>query len=90
MKDALRNISRQKVSYLSIILIALLGVTSFLGIDYASGALKKSASDAYEESNFRDIELISTHYLTMDDLEVIRKVEGVADAEPVWQSLIES
>jgi ABC-type antimicrobial peptide transport system permease subunit len=89
MKDALRNISRQKVSYLSIILIALLGVTSFLGIDYASGALKKSASDAYEESNFRDIELISTHYLTMDDLEVIRKVEGVADAEPVWQSLIE-
>ena len=89
LKDALRNISRQKVSFLSIILIALLGVTSFLGIDYASSALKRSASDAYEESNFRDIELISTHYLTMDDLEVIRKVEGVADAEPVWQSLIE-
>ena len=31
-KDALRNIGRQKVSYLSIVVIALLGVTMFLGV----------------------------------------------------------
>ena len=39
-KDALRNIGRQKVSYLSIVIIALMGVTAFLGICYAAAAMK--------------------------------------------------
>ena len=86
LKDALRNIWKQKVSYLSIIVIAFLGVTTFLGIDYSDGALKKNGSRMYNGVNFRDIEIISTMLLTMEDLEKISTTEGVADTEAVWQT----
>ena len=86
LKDALRNIWKQKVSYLSIIVIAFLGVTTFLGIDYSDGALKKNGSRMYNGVNFRDIEIVSTMLLTMEDLEKISSTEGVADTEAVWQT----
>ncbi|MBO4289100.1 MAG: FtsX-like permease family protein [Lachnospiraceae bacterium] len=88
--DAFRNIKKQKVSYLSIILIALLGVTAFLGIDYSSAGAKKSASEYYNEHRFRDVEVASTMLLTQEDLEVLRGVEGVKDAEPVWQTSVKA
>ena len=46
-KDALRNIGRQKVSYLSIVVIALLGVTAYLGICYSAEAMKANGSVQY-------------------------------------------
>ena len=86
LKDAVRNIIRQKVTYLSIIVIALLGVTAFLGIDFASIAMLRNDSRYLNRMNFRDLEVISTQYLTEDDLEEIRKLEGVKDVEPVNQT----
>lgn len=88
--DALRNIKKQKVSYLSIILIALLGVTAFLGIDYSSAGAKKSASEYYNEHRFRDVEVASTMLLTPEDLEVLGDIEGVKDVEPVWQTAVKA
>ncbi len=84
-KDAWRNIWKQKVSYLSIAVIAFLGVAAFLGINYASAAMKKNGSDLYNGLGFRDVEVMSTRLLTPDDLEALRGVEGVADVEPLWQ-----
>ena len=86
LKDALRNIGKQKVSYLSIIVIAFLGVTTFLGIDYSDGALRRNGSRMYNEVHFRDIEIISTMLLTPEDLADIVATEGVRRAEPVWQT----
>ena len=85
-KDALRNIWKQRISFLSIVVIALLGVTTFLGIGYSAAALQKNASAAYNTSNFRDIEVISTRLLTPDDLDCMRALEGVTDVEAVWQT----
>ena len=84
-KDALRNIRKQRVSYISIIVIAFLGVTTFLGVDYSSFALKKNGSDMYNACNYRDIELMSTLLFSPQDMEAVREIEGVADAEEVWQ-----
>ena len=86
LKDALRNIGKQKVSYLSIIVIAFMGVTAFLGIDYSAGALRKSGSDVYNEVNFRDIEIVSTLLMSDEDMDAILKTEGVQGAEAVWQT----
>ena len=86
IKDALRNIWKQKVSYLSIIVIAFLGVTTFLGIDYSDGALRRNGSIMYNEAHFRDIEIVSTMLLSEEDLELIGKTEGVRTAVPVWQT----
>ncbi len=86
IKDTLRNIVRQVVSYLSIIVIAFLGVTTFLGVDYSTRALRLNGSEMYDRQNFRDIEMVSTLLFTPEDLDAIRQTEGVADAEAVWQS----
>ena len=82
-KDALRNIWKQKVSYLSIIVIAFLGVTTFLGVHYTDAALRRNGSDMYNAVNFRDAEIVSTLLFDAEDLDVILQVEGVKDAEAV-------
>ena len=72
LKDALRNIWKQKVSFLSVIVIAFLGVTTFLGINFSDGALRKNGSLMYNAVNYRDLELISTSAFSPDDLDAIR------------------
>ncbi len=86
LKDALRNIWKQKVSYLSVIVIAFLGVATFLGINYSDGALRKNGSTMYNAVNYRDLEIMSTNVFYQEDLDAILGVEGVKDAEPVWQT----
>ena len=86
LKDALRNIWKQKVSYLSVIVIAFLGVATFLGISFSDAALRRNGSIMYNAVNYRDLEIMSTALFTEEDLEEIRYVEGVEDAEAVWQT----
>ena len=83
IKDTLRNIWKQKVSFLSIIVIAIMGMTTFLGIEYAATGLKKNGSNLYNLVNYRDIEAASTLLFTEEDFKDIRKVEGIKDAEKV-------
>ena len=85
-KDTLRNVRKQGVSYLSIIVIAMLAVMAYLGINFASKAISENATRFYQETNFRDVEIISTLLLSEDDLNVIRNTAGVADAESVLQT----
>lgn len=84
LKDALRNIWKQKISFLSIAVIAALGVTMFLGINYSAAAIKRNASAYYNGKNYRDIELISTLLISEKDLDAIRNTEGVVDVEGIF------
>ncbi|MBQ6235614.1 MAG: FtsX-like permease family protein [Clostridia bacterium] len=84
LKDALRNIWKQKVSFLSIVVIAALGVTMFLGIDFSASAIFQNATAFYNEKNYRDVELVSTLLLSEGDLEAIRSTDGVRDVESVF------
>ncbi len=82
--DALRNVSKQKVSFLSIIVIAMLGVTTFLGIDYTAVSMRQNGMEFYDRLNYRDIEVVSTMMFTPEDIEEVRKIEGVTDIEPIY------
>ena len=82
--DTLRNIIKNKASYISIMLIAFLGVAAFLSMDYAAFSLKSAGEYAYEKADFRDLELISPLMLTEEDIDAVRKTEGVDDTEPVF------
>lgn len=84
--DAVRNIRRHKASYISIVLIAFLGVAAFLSMSYSAYALKRAAVKAYREMDFRDLEIVSPLMLTKEDLKLIRDSEGVVEAEPVYLS----
>ncbi|MCR4645655.1 MAG: hypothetical protein K5695_09645 [Oscillospiraceae bacterium] len=84
--DALQNVKKQFVSYLSVVMIAMLAVMAYLGIIFASEAIKDNGTSFYRETNFRDIEVISTQLLSPEDLAAIRNVEGVRDVEDVYQT----
>ena len=82
-KDALRNIGRQKVSYLSIVIIALMGVTMFLGMNYSAAAIDTNGTTFYNDVDFRDIEIVSTRLLSQEDMDILRGIEGDRDAEGI-------
>lgn len=80
-KDALRNIRKQTVSYLSVVVIAMLAVLAYLGINFAAEAIGNNGDEFYDACNFRDVQIISTKLITQDDIEAIRAVNGVSDVE---------
>lgn len=86
LKDAVRNIKKQIVSFVSIIMITALAVLTYLGIHYAAAALAGNGAEFFAATNFRDIEVSSTYMLTQDDLEAIRNTEGVLDVEAVYRT----
>ncbi|MBR3242884.1 MAG: FtsX-like permease family protein [Parasporobacterium sp.] len=85
-KEILRTIKKQKVSFISILVVALLAVTAYLGINFSAAAMKNNAADFYKSHNFRDFEITSTQLLTEEDLDALRETEGVADVEGLYQT----
>ena len=80
-KDARRNVLKQVVSYLSIVVIATLAVSAFLGIEFTAKGISNNANNFYAGTNYRDVEIVSTKLVTPEDIEAIRAVQGVADVE---------
>ncbi|MBQ6570667.1 MAG: FtsX-like permease family protein [Clostridia bacterium] len=85
-RDARRNIHNQRISFISVIVISMMAVSAFLGINYPAEALRNSASNFWKKLNFRDIEITSTMLLTAEDIEEIKKTDAVLDAEGVYQT----
>ena len=83
-KDTLRNIRKEIVSYLSIVIIALLAVTSYLGINFSSFSLESVADNFYRQHNFRDIEITSTLLLSGEDMKAFEETEGVEKVEGIY------
>ena len=81
IKDALRNVKKQIVSFLSIAVIAALGVTMFLGINYSAEAMNRNGSAFYDSVRYRDIEIVSTRLLSPEDMEALKAIDGVKDVE---------
>lgn len=84
--DARMNIRKQRVSFLSIAVIAAMAVTAYLGLSFASRAIAANTNRFYDAAAFRDAEVVSTLLLSEADLDALRSTEGIADAEPLWQS----
>ena len=80
-KDAVRNIRRQIVSFISFVLVVTLGTSAFLAFQFGMDSLYGKANRYYNEMQYRDIEIQSTRGITEEDLEAVRKIDGVADAE---------
>ena len=81
--DALRNIQKRFISFLSIVFIIMLGTGGFFMARYSAQGLMNSASRFYRAQNFKDYEVASSIGVTETDLERLRDVEGIAEAEGV-------
>ena len=75
--DARRNIRKELVAFLSIVVIGLLASVAYLGITYSAAALKKDAVNFFNSQELWDTEAVSTMLMTEEDLEAIRAVPGV-------------
>ena len=84
--DAIRNIKKRFVSYLSVIVIALLGTSIFLSIGFASKAIVNNGTAVYDSMRFRNIEVVSTLLISEENLAALKKLDGVQAVDPVWQA----
>lgn len=80
LKDSVKEIKNTYKRFLSIMLMAMLGVGFFAGIRATSPDMNKTIDNYYDENNIYDVEFISTLGLTDDDLDLIRSNEYVEEA----------
>lgn len=79
-KKVLRDIKQNKMQFFNIFIIVFLGVFVFAGIHAYMDGMDVSASKYYESNNFEDLWLTGENFTTQD-LEDVKKIENVKNAE---------
>lgn len=80
-KDIWRTITSEKKRFISIAVIAALGVTMMCGLRASCVDLRYSADKFFDEQNLFDIQVVSTLGLTDEDVEALSALEEVEDAD---------
>lgn len=80
-KDIWRSVTKGKKRFLSIALIAALGVTMMCGLRASCEDLRYSADKFFDEQNLFDVRILSTLGLTEEDVEALSGLDEVALAE---------
>lgn len=86
IKDALRNIWKKKISFISICFIVFLGVGCFLWVGFVKAAFDRTATEYMTAQKYADLELVSSLGITESNLEKINADENVLVAEGVLQT----
>lgn len=77
LKDTFKEIKKSYKRFISILLMALLGVGFFAGLRASSPDMVNSIDTYYKNQNVYDIEVISTLGLTDNDISALSKIENV-------------
>ncbi len=80
-KDFRREIKKGFGRFISILLIAALGVAFYSGIRSSMHAMQMTADKVYDKENLMDIRVVGTLGLTDGDLNAISEIEGVEFVE---------
>ena len=86
LKDGIKEIKNSYKRFISLLLIVLLGVGFFAGIKATSPDMRKTLDTYFDSLNVMDIQVISTLGLTEDDVQAIKEVENVENAEATYQT----
>lgn len=78
-KDSIKEIKKTHRRFISILLMAFLGVGFFAGIKASSPDMKKTIDNYYKAQNVYDIEVMSTLGLTDADMEALKNINGITD-----------
>lgn len=76
-KDSFKEIKKSYKRFISILLMAFLGVGFFAGVRASSPDMEKTIDKYLDERNVYDIKLISTLGLTNDDINAISNLENI-------------
>ncbi len=80
--DLFREIWRTKARFLSIFAIIALGVGFYAGIKATGPDMLATADQYYQEHRLMDAMAISPQGLTEDDLDKLRRIDGVSAVQP--------
>lgn len=86
MKDSIKEIKNTYRRFLSILLMAFLGVGFFAGVRATSPDMVNTIDKYYDEQNVYDIQVMSTLGLTESDLNEISKIENVDTAIGTYET----
>ncbi|MBR3132968.1 MAG: ABC transporter permease [Clostridia bacterium] len=76
----LRDIKKNLSQFITIFLMIMIGVMAYSGIESYMGGMKETADKFYTENNLQDLNLVGENF-TKEDLENIKKIYNVKDAE---------
>ena len=79
-RKMLRDMGRHKTQFISIFIMAFLGVFVYAGIGGEWMGLKKNVTDYYRETNFADIWLYGSGFSRQDE-EAVKKLDGITGTE---------
>ena len=77
LKNNFREISKNKRRFISMLVMAFLGVGFFAGLVATSPDMLDSLDKYADKSNFYDINIISTLGITDDDIQAIKNIENI-------------
>lgn len=84
VKDSVKQIKNTFKRYISILLMALLGVGFFAGIKAASPDMQKTLDTYFDNQDVYDIEIVSTLGITNEDIEAVKKLDIVDEVLGVY------
>ena len=74
LKDSMKEIQNTYKRFISILLMAFLGVGFFAGIRATSPDMIATIDAYYKQQNVYDIEVLSTLGLTQEDIEALKQI----------------
>ena len=77
VKDSVKEIKNTFKRFLSLLLMAFLGVGFFAGIRATSPDMVNTIDKYYKDQNVYDIQVLSTLGLTTDDINEISKIDNI-------------
>jgi len=83
LRDTFRSISRNKLRFISVIIIVALGVSFYVGIKSASPKMSATANNYFNEYNLLDIRVTSRIPFSDDD---INKISELSEVDSVVKS----
>ena len=82
LKDAVRNVKKKRVSWISIVIVIMMSVGCYLGCNFYKQSMSDMGEAYYKEQNFKDLEVVSTTGVSQIEIDKIKEVEGVEAVEP--------
>ena len=79
LKDSIKEIKNSYKRFISIMIMALLGVGFFAGLRATSPDMINTIDKYYKDQNVYDIEILSTLGLTDEDITALKNVENVEE-----------
>ena len=86
IKDSFKEIKNNFKRFISILLMAFLGVGFFAGIQTTSPDMVNTIDKYYKDQQVYDIQILSTLGLTESDINEVSKIEGVEKAIGTYET----